>query len=111
MDYETIQSTWKWQDADWEKFQNLLKNADLNIPHIIYQKDCDKLLTDYYKTIYQAMKQSIPRSQLKTIDKNNPWWTPQLQQQRKKVGKLYRTAKRFPSLRNNTKYKLSLIHI
>ena len=43
------------------------------------------------------MKQSIPKSQPKIIDKNNPWWTPQLQQQRKTVSKLYRTATRFPS--------------
>ena len=44
MDYETVQSTWKWQDADWDKFQALLKSADLNMPHIIYQKDCDQIL-------------------------------------------------------------------
>ena len=107
MDYETIESTWKWQDADWDKFQSLLKSADINIPHIIYQKDCDQLLTKYYKLIYQAMKQSIPKNQPKIIDKNNPWWTPQLKQQRKTVSKLYRTATRFPSERNKNRYKFA----
>ena len=53
------------------------------------------------------MKQSIPKSQPKIIDKNNPWWTPQLQQQRKTVSKLYRTATRFPSERNKNRYKIA----
>ena len=105
MDYEEVESTWKWQDADWDKFQSLLKTADINIPHIIYQKDCDQLLTKYYKLIYRAMKQTIPRSQPKIIDKNSPWWTPQLRQQRKTVSKLYRTATRFPSERNKNRYR------
>ena len=110
MDYETIESTWKWQDADWDTFQSLLKSANLNIPHIIYQKDYDQLVSKYYKLIYQAMKQSIPKSQPKIIDKNNPWWTPQLKQQRKMVSKLYRTATRFPSERNKKRYKIAQKH-
>ena len=39
--------------------------------------------------------------------KNNPWWTPQLQQQRKTVSKLYRTATRFPTERNKNRYKIA----
>ena len=61
MENETVESTWKWQDADWDKFPSILKSADLNIPHIIYQKDCDQLLKNYNKILYQAMKQSIPK--------------------------------------------------
>ena len=63
------------------------------------------LLTKYYKLIYQAMKQSIPKSQPKFFDRNNRWWTPPLKQQRKKVSKLCRTATRFPSEKNKLKYK------
>ena len=44
MDYETIESTWKWQDSYWNRFQTLLKTADINIPHIIFIK---KTVTKY----------------------------------------------------------------
>ena len=65
--YETIESIWKWQDADWNRFWTLLKTADINIPHIIYQNGRNQIPSKYYKMIYRAMKQTIPRSQPKVI--------------------------------------------
>ena len=71
-DLDRTEPQWRWDKADWDLFQAEVKKADLNIPHIIFQEDCDTIVTEYYKIIYKAMKKAIPKSKPKIIDKNNP---------------------------------------
>ena len=51
----------------------------LRIPPTVTQRSCETLLDDLYKELDKAMKANIPKTKTKIIDKNNPWWTPQLQ--------------------------------
>jgi len=90
IEYEQVLPQWQWHKADWDTFSAELQKADIDLPHIIYQVDCDEIVNKYYKLLYKAMKIAIPKSKTKLIDKNNPWWTPGLQTRRKQVNKLYR---------------------
>ena len=56
----------------------------------ITQKVCDQLVDSFYNPINTAMTKSIPKTRTRVIDNNNPWWTQELQQQRKKLNKLYK---------------------
>ena len=82
---------WKWKDADWILFGKLMERTTPVIQEVpITQKVCDSLVNDFYNTIYAAMGQAIPKIKPKIIDNNNPWWTQELQNQRKKLNKLYK---------------------
>ena len=53
------------------------------------------------------MKKAIPKIKARIVDKNNPWWTDNLQAERKRINKLYRTSKRKPSEANINRYKIA----
>ena len=51
------------------------------------------------------MKDNIPKTKPKVIDKTNPWWTDKLQQERKILCKLHKTSLKNPTPLNKDKYK------
>ena len=60
------------------------------IPNDITQEKCDELVADFYSRINKAMIKAIPKSQPRVVDNNNPWWTNELQAQRRKLDTLYK---------------------
>ena len=51
------------------------------------------------------MKDNIPKTKTKVIDKNNPWWNSKLQNERKVLCKLHKTSLKKPTPRNIERYK------
>ena len=51
------------------------------------------------------MKDNIPKTKSKVIDKNNPWWNDSLQAERKVLCKLHKTSLKHPTNRNKEKYR------
>ena len=51
------------------------------------------------------MKDNIPKTKTKIIDKNNPWWNSKLQNERKILCKLHKTSLKKPTPRNIERYK------
>ena len=51
------------------------------------------------------MKDNIPKTKAKIIDKNNPWWNSKLQNERKILCKLHKTSLKKPTPRNIERYK------
>ena len=100
-----MEPTWNWKKADWDIFHEVIMEKEINIPPIINQETCDRIMTDFYAIINEAMTEAIPKTKTKIIDKNNPWWTDELQAMRKRLNKLYRTSKRKPSTRSINAYK------
>ena len=49
------------------------------------------MLSKLYKSLNRSMKKAIPKSKSKLVDKNNLWWYDKLKQQRKAVGKSYKS--------------------
>ena len=82
-----------------------MKEYKIGLPENIKDEDCEKELTAIYRTINRAMKGSIPKSKPRTVDKNNPWWTAELKQERNNVSKLYKLQNKSPSAANIDKYK------
>ena len=89
-DLTTLPKTWKYHNADWALFNELLTKQVFKLPNNINQEDLEKAISDLYKKLHLTMKKSVPRSKPKTIDKNNPWWTKKLKTERNSVSKLYK---------------------
>ena len=56
-----------------------------------------KTIKQFYTNINKALDEACPQEQPKPIDKNNPWWTPELQAERKALTKLYKTKCKRPT--------------
>ena len=50
----------------------------------------EKALEKFYTNINKCLDAECPLSTPKLIDKNNPWWTPELEEKRTYVDKLYK---------------------
>jgi len=89
-DKHTIEPTWKWHKADWQKFTAQLQKSKLKIPSQLTQTTCEWVLGKLYKEIDDAMTAHIPKTKPKIIDRNNPWWiTPGGLTHYKQKGKYY----------------------
>ena len=104
-DKQKIEPTWKWHKADWTGFTLALQYNPLRIPPTLTQRKCETLLDDFYKELERAMKDNIPKTKPKIIDKNNPWWNSKLQNERKVLCKLHKTSLKKPTPRNIERYK------
>ena len=71
-DKQKVEPTWKWHKADWTGFTLALQYNPLRIPPTVTQRTCETLLDDLYKELDKAMKDNIPKTKTKIIDKNNP---------------------------------------
>lgn len=67
-----------------------MEGKKIYIPPTITEKRLDKILAQVYKRHDHALNHACPKRECKTKDKNNPWWTQQLGEMRKRVNKLYK---------------------
>ena len=49
----------------------------------------DKMVNKLNHILDKALNKSCPVAKTRSIDHNNPWWTPQLKDMRNKVTKIY----------------------
>ena len=49
----------------------------------------DKMVNKLNHILNKALDKSCPVAKARSIDPNNPWWTPQLKDMRHKVTKMY----------------------
>ena len=76
--------------ADWGQFQEELKQINFYTPTQVTQKKLDKMVNKITYSINKATENCCPTLPAKLINKNNPWWTPQMADLRKEVTALYR---------------------
>ena len=76
--------------ADWSLFKNELEKTQIHIPANLNQKKLDKMVYKITNCIEQATEKCCPLKPAKLVNKNNPWWTPQMADMRKEVTALYR---------------------
>ena len=75
--------------ADWTKFTHSLKNSYINIPSELTECKLDKMVSKLNHILNKAIDCSCPLAKAKSVDPNNPWWTPQLNDTRRRVTKTY----------------------
>ena len=124
--------------ANWDQFTQILRDSHINIPSELTECKLDKMINKLNHILNTALDKTCPVAKARSIDPNNPWWTPQLNDMRHKVTKTYkykndrrietieklykkqqreykklkRKAKRnYEHLQNETVADLSLIHI
>ena len=76
-----------YSQANWTLFKNELSQINSYTPSIINQKKLDKMVYKLTNSIEDITEQSLPA---KLVNKNNPWWTPQIADLRKELTALYR---------------------
>ena len=96
---------WKWHKADWELFGQELSSFKSTLKGNIKDEDCEVELEHIYSCIGKAMKKAIPKSKPTIVDRNNPWWSKLLKEERHKMGKLYKTQLKSPTPVNINKFK------
>ena len=94
-----------WHKADWNVFKQELRERSITLRETITEQRMEKALDKFYTNINKALDEACPKEQPKVIDKNNPWWTPELQTERKALAKLYKTKCRHPTAVNIAIYK------
>ena len=98
---------WRWKDADWDLFKNeMVRTTPIIKEGIITQKVCDELVTAFYSSINEALNSSVPKSKPRVVDNNNPWWTEELQNRRKKLNKLYKKKATGKSIHVAEQYRI-----
>ena len=75
--------------ANWDKFTQILRDSHINIPSEMTECKLDKMVNKLNHILDKALDKSCPIAKAKSIDQNNPWWTPQLKDMRQKVTKTY----------------------
>ena len=86
----------QYESADWDTFKAELQKQELHVPKIITQEKLELMVNKLNNAITSELDKVCPILPSKIINKNNPWWTEQLNQMRKELFTLY---------------DLSLIHI
>ena len=104
-DATVIPKVWAWHKANWSIFQDNMKAISFDIPNIITTDTCEDMLKKLYRTIGRAMKKAIPKSNTKTIDRNNLWWNEDFRNERRNFNKAYKLMIRSPTLHNVNRYK------
>ena len=94
-----LQEGRNYKNADWQKFNDMLNKFVIEIPEEITSRKLDKTVSKVTKTL----DKTCPIVKSKTIDKNNPWWTPQLSKLRSETSKLYENQKNEPNEAQETK--------
>ena len=91
--------------ADWGQFQEELKQINFYTPTQVTQKKLDKMVNKITYSINKATENCCPTLPAKLINKNNPWWTPQMADLRKEVTALYRRTMKNNCERIHDNYK------
>ena len=91
--------------AHWGQFQDELKQRNFYTPVQVTQKKLDKMVNKLTYSINKATENCCPTLPAKIINKNNPWWTPQMADLRKEVTALYRRTMKNNCERIHDNYK------
>ena len=96
----------QYDSADWGLFKAELQKQTLHIPKVITQEKLERMVNKLNKCILTELDKVCPILPSKIINKNNPWWTDQLNQMRKELYAIYDKSK--VSADNLELYKLKL---
>ena len=96
----------QYDTADWDSFKAALQQYDLQTPKIINQEKLERMVNKLNKCIATELDKICPILPTKIINRNNPWWTEQLNQMRKELFSLYDKSK--INADNMELYKLKL---
>ena len=72
----TLEKTRPWKKANWTEFQQELNSKEIKIREIVTEKRLESLLKTFYTNIDKCLDKACPKEVQKSVDKNNPWWTP-----------------------------------
>ena len=81
-----------WSKADWGIFASVLKENDYTIPKDMSMKKLDKLLDKVYKALNLALDRACPQIKIIPKIRGSHWATEEHENEKKKVGKLYKKA-------------------
>ena len=94
-----------WAKADWITFESELDQHEWPNTETITEKKINAMADKLTRVINNALNKACPLSPASTINKNNPWFTPQLKQLRKEVGASYDKNKANSTPHNAEVYK------
>ena len=95
----------KWHLADWNLFRENLKENNIRIQSDITPTRLEDCLDQWYSHINHALKQACPKRKVRPKDLNNPWWSKELQRQRKELKIYYRRKVAHPTESNKQEYR------
>ena len=80
-----------YQKANWDQFNQVLRDSHINIPSELTECKLDKMnkVNKLNHVLNKALDKSCPVAKARSIDQKNPWWTTQLKDMRHKVTKTY----------------------
>ena len=82
-----------WAKADWDIFEKELEEHEWKTSEYISEKKINQWVDRLTTVLTNALNKACPLSPARTINKNNPWFTPQLKQLRIEVGAAYQKQK------------------
>ena len=78
-----------WAKADWALFEKELEDLNWTAGDHLCEKKLNQWVDKLTRDLNKALNKACPLKPACTINKNNPWFTPQLKQLRKEVGAAY----------------------
>ena len=98
-------ATRAWTKADWVTFERKLEEQDWPLGETISEKNINIMVTRLTKVLTKALDEACPLSPPCAINKNNPWYTPQLKQLRTEVSAAFNKQRDNNTEQNKTVYK------
>ena len=85
-DHNTIHYSLKGMELRYQLIEGIIKQTGIS-----EMTECklDKMVNKLNHILDKALDKSCPVAKARSIDPNNPWWTPQLKDMRHKVTKIY----------------------
>ena len=77
-----------WNKADWDVFEHKINKREVNLRKTTTPQRMEKDLGKFYTNINKSLDAACPKTNAKTVDKNNPWWTKELQDKRSHMSKI-----------------------
>ena len=72
---------------------------------IVTENRLESSLNTFYTNIDKCLDKACPKEMQKSVDKNNPWWNPEIDDMRRHLNKLYKKKNRHPTQHNINEYK------
>ena len=88
-----LPATRPWAKADWDTFEKELEAHDWKPSEYFTEKKINQWVDRLTRVQTNALNKACPLSPAHTINKNNPWFTPQLKQLSIEVGAAYQKQK------------------
>ena len=79
--------------ANWDTFSEYMDKFTIEFPDMINSYKLDIIVNKITCHLNKALDKACPKVKEKTIDRNNPWWTPQLKKLRQETSSLYEKQK------------------